>query len=80
MDATPLQTASQLDRMSAWQRFEHWKIERSLVGWKFSLRLGTLLETLVYAFNTAALVWALDYAQDIGDGRAILFEGKCPKV
>lgn len=80
MDATPLQTASQLERMSAWQRFEHWTIERSLVGWKFSLRLGALLATLVYAFNTAALIWTLGYAQDIGDGRAILFEGKCSKV
>lgn len=62
------------------QKFARWKISHSLIGWKFSLRVGALLATVVFAMNAAILIWTLASHHEIGNGRAVLYRGNCQTV
>lgn len=62
------------------QKFARWKISHSLIGWKFSLRVGALLATVVFAMNAAILIWTLASHHEIGNGRAVLYQGNCQTV
>lgn len=60
---------------NALNRFSDWKVANSLIGWKFSLRIGAISATIVFAVNTALLIRALTALEQSGSGRVLIFEG-----
>lgn len=63
-----------------WQRFQQWKIARSYVGWKFSLKVGAASAAVVFLINTLFLVVTLSTADRGEEGHAVILAGSCPKV